>query len=72
MLAMKPHYEELHEKYGPTMRTADVAQVLNMHPSHVRALCQQGDLPCVRIGSRMVPECDTEGAVLCKPMLVGS
>ena len=54
MLAMKPHYEELHEKYGPTMRTADVAQVLHMHPSHVRALCQQGDLPCVRIGARWV------------------
>ena len=31
MLAMKPHYEELHEKYGPTMRvpTARLAAMLD-------------------------------------------
>ena len=54
MAMMQGHYRELRDTYGPTMRTADVARVLHMHPSHVRALCQTGDLPGVRIGSRWV------------------
>ena len=54
MTTLQCHYSELHSTYGPTMRTADVAHVLHMHLSHVRALCQTGDLPGVRIGSRWV------------------
>ena len=45
-------YEFLMKRYGVTMTTADVAEVLHRHPSHVRALCQQNELPGVRIGDR--------------------
>ena len=45
-------YEYLMERYGVTMTTADVAEVLHRHPSHVRALCKQNELPGVRIGDR--------------------
>lgn len=40
------------EKYGATMRPGDVAEVLRCHPSHVRAMCQRGELPAVRLGDR--------------------
>ena len=40
------------EKYGPLMRTADVADVLKCHQSHVRAMCQDGELPAIQIGKR--------------------
>lgn len=36
------------------MRTANVADVLGCSQSHVRAMCQRGDLPAVRIGERWV------------------
>lgn len=42
----------LQEKYGPAMRPSAVAEFLNCHPSHVRAMCKKGDLPAVRIGDR--------------------
>ena len=42
------------DRYGPVMRTADVADVLHCHKSHVRAMCASGDLPAVRIGERWV------------------
>lgn len=38
--------------YGATMTTTQAAEVLHNHPSHVRALCQAGELPAVRIGKR--------------------
>ena len=47
-------FDYLFSKYGPVMRTADVAEVLHCHPSHVRALCKKGELPAVRIGDRWV------------------
>ena len=40
------------DKYGATMTTTQAAEVLHNHPSHVRALCQAGELPAVRIGKR--------------------
>ena len=45
-------FDYLLERYGATMSTAHVAEVLHCHPSHVRALCQRGELPAVRIGER--------------------
>ena len=45
-------YETLYTTYGPTMISNHVAEVLHCHPSHVRALCQRGELPAVRIGDR--------------------
>ena len=44
--------ELLTDRYGHVMRTTDVAEVLNCHKSHVRAMCQNGQLPAVQIGSR--------------------
>lgn len=40
------------DKYGATMTATQAAEVLHNHPSHVRALCQAGELPAVRIGKR--------------------
>lgn len=45
-------YEELRSKYGHTLTTAQAANELHMHPSHVRDLCQKDELPCVRVGNR--------------------
>lgn len=45
-------FGHLLEKYGPTMTPSDVGEVLHRHPSHIRALCQSGVLPAVRIGER--------------------
>ena len=45
-------YEYLLDRYGVTCTTANVAEVLHCHPSHVRVLCQSGELPGVRIGDR--------------------
>ena len=42
------------EKYGATMKPRDVAEVLSCHASHVRSLCQSGEIPAVRIGDRWV------------------
>ena len=42
------------ELYGPTMRCADVAEVLHCHQTHVRALAQKGELPGVHVGKRWV------------------
>lgn len=39
-------------KYGITMTPNQVAKELHQHPTHVRALCQSGELPAVRIGGR--------------------
>ena len=39
-------------EYGPMLTPSDVASVLRCHPAHARALCQSGQLPAVRIGSR--------------------
>ena len=47
-----PLFDLLVEKYGATMTPRDVAEVLSCHASHVRALCQSGELPAVRIGER--------------------
>ena len=44
--------KQLSESYGPVMTTAQVGEVLHHHPSHIRAMCQRGELPAVRIGSR--------------------
>ena len=40
------------EKYGPVMRSNDVSEFLKCHPSHVRAMCQEGELPAIQIGKR--------------------
>ena len=45
-------HEALLDQYGLTMTTNDAAKVLHRHPSHVRQLCQRGELPAVRIGDR--------------------
>ena len=45
-------FDYLLEKYGPVMRTADAAKVIGCHPTHVRAMCQVGDLPAVKVGKR--------------------
>lgn len=45
-------YNHLVEQFGMTMTPNDVASVLGCHPSHVRAMCQAGELPAVRIGER--------------------
>ena len=42
----------LTNKFGALMRTRDVSEVLGCHPSHVRALCQNGKLPAIQIGKR--------------------
>ena len=44
----------LFDTYGPTLRTGQVAELLGCSPSHVRALCQRGELPAIRIGKRWV------------------
>ncbi len=44
--------DQLIDKYGMTLTTSDAGEVLNRHPSHIRALCQSGELPAVRIGDR--------------------
>ena len=45
-------FDDLYAKYGPLMRTDAVADLLHCHKSHVRAMCQAGELPAVRVGSR--------------------
>lgn len=40
------------EEFGPALTTKQAGDVLHRHQSHVRALCQAGELPAVRIGSR--------------------
>lgn len=52
MESNKSFLEILDEKYGPTMTPKQVAEVLNQHPSHIRALCESGELPAVQIGKR--------------------
>lgn len=44
--------DALIEQYGVTLTPTNAASVLHCHPSHVRALCQDGKLPAVRIGER--------------------
>ena len=43
---------DLKEKHGATMTPNDVARVLHQHPSHIRRLCETGQLPAVKIGER--------------------
>jgi len=38
--------------FGVTMTPSEAASVLHQHPSHIRTLCQSGELPAVRIGGR--------------------
>ena len=45
-------YEKLHAEYGDVMKPNSVAEVLQCHPSHVRAMCQNGDLPAAQFGRR--------------------
>lgn len=45
-------FTHLLESYGPTMTPNDVGKALRCHPSHVRAMCQSGELPGVKIGER--------------------
>lgn len=45
-------FDELKERYGITMTPNDAGEVLHQHPSHIRALCQAGELPAIRIGKR--------------------
>lgn len=40
------------DRFGVTMTPADAGEVLHSSTSHVRAMCQRGDLPAVRIGER--------------------
>jgi len=47
-------YDDLTARYGPVMRTCDVAAVLGMSATHARALLRAGALPGVRIGERWV------------------
>ena len=44
--------EKLEERYGLTMTPNHAGEVLHRHPSHIRAMCQNGTLPAVRIGER--------------------
>ena len=44
----------LFDEYGPTMRTAQAAELFGCSPGHIRALCQRGELPAVRVGSRWI------------------
>lgn len=45
-------YDDLVNKYGTTMTTQNVSEVLSCHPTHVRVLCVSGELPAVKIGDR--------------------
>ena len=45
-------YDALVEQYGIIMKPNDVAKVLHQHPTHIRELCQRGELPAVKIGKR--------------------
>lgn len=45
-------YDYLLDRYGVAMSPRDVAEVLRQHPAHVRAMCQRGDVPAVRVGER--------------------
>ena len=47
-------YADLYAKHGHTMRTKPVADLLHSHPSHVRAMAQDGLIPAIRVGSRWV------------------
>lgn len=47
-------YTDLYSKYGHTMRTKPVAELLHSHPSHIRAMAQEGKLPAIRVGARWV------------------
>lgn len=47
-------YADLYKKYGHTMRTGTVAELFHSHPSHIRAMAQDGMLPAIRVGSRWV------------------
>ena len=40
------------EKYGDTMTISVAAEVLHSHPVHVRAMCREGVLPAIKVGSR--------------------
>lgn len=42
----------LESTYGPVMTPDQIAEVLHCHPSHVRQLCQKGELPAVQVGKR--------------------
>lgn len=44
--------KELTQKYGNTMTPVNVAAELHQSATHVRELCQRGELPAVRIGDR--------------------
>lgn len=45
-------YEDLRGRYGHAATTAQAADELQMSKSHVRAMCESGELPAVRLGSR--------------------
>lgn len=47
-------FDYLLEKHGPVMRTAAVADLLHMHPNHVRNMAKDGELPAIRVGSRWI------------------
>ena len=49
---MKTLEERLVEKYGVVMTPKDVAYELHQHPTHIRNLCNSGELPAVQIGKR--------------------
>ena len=51
-LPNKSVFELLFETYGVTMTPVQVADVIGCHPTHVRALCQSGELPGIKIGER--------------------
>ena len=42
--------KSLLEKYGATMTPNEAGAVLRHHPAHIRALCQRGELPAIKIG----------------------
>ena len=44
--------DELVSKYGLLLTPSNVSEVLNCHPSHVRAMCASGELPAVKVGER--------------------
>ena len=56
--------EYLLETYGPTMTPAHVGGVTHRHPSHIRALCQAGELPAVKVGGRWLIVTAKLGAML--------
>ena len=45
-------YQRIVDRYGEFLTPKEAAEYLGCHPSHMRAMCQDGRIQAVRIGSR--------------------